>query len=233
MRLVHPRIPPLPQEQWSGEIKELMAGLEREGRIFNIFATLARHPALLRRWLVFGNHVLAKSTLPPRERELAILRMGWLCRAEYEWGHHVAMGKDAGITADEIRRVATGANAPGWSPFEAALLRAVHEIEQLLLIVALGQGLPSRIVDERIRVQLVYCPQQRSFKRAPARCVGTCGNSPDLIRRDSGVFSHGHVMPPLIFCAAQPTHAQNGQLSLPRRERRFGKHMIAKHQPPS
>ncbi len=128
MRLVQPRIPPLPQEQWSGEIKELMAGLEREGRIFNIFATLARHPALLRRWLVFGNHVLAKSTLPPRERELAILRMGWLCRAEYEWGHHVAMGKDAGITADEIRRVATGANAPGWSPFEAALLRAVDEL---------------------------------------------------------------------------------------------------------
>ena len=128
MRLNHPRITPLPQEGWSAEIKELLSGLEVEGRVFNIFATLARHPALLRRWMVFGNHVLAKSTLPPRERELAILRMGWLCRAEYEWGHHVAMGKEAGVTADEIQRVAKGADAPGWSSFEAALLKAVDEL---------------------------------------------------------------------------------------------------------
>ena len=66
MRLNHPRIAPLPQAEWSAEIKELLSGLESEGRIFNIFATLARHPALLRRWMVFGNHVLVKSTLPPR-----------------------------------------------------------------------------------------------------------------------------------------------------------------------
>ena len=128
MRLVRPRIAPLPQEQWSGEVREIMSGLERDGRIFNIFATLARHPALLRRWLVFGNHVLAKSTLPPRERELAILRVGWLCRAEYEWGHHVAMGKEAGVTDIEIRRVSQGASAAGWTPFEAALLKAVDEL---------------------------------------------------------------------------------------------------------
>jgi alkylhydroperoxidase family enzyme len=128
MRLRRPRIDPLPPEEWSGEVKELLSRFEREGRIFNIFATLARHPALLRRWLVFGNHVLSKSTLPPRERELAILRMGWLCRAEYEWGHHVAMGKAAGVTADEITRVAHGPDAPGWSQFDAALLKAVDEL---------------------------------------------------------------------------------------------------------
>ena len=128
MRLNHPRIAPLPKAEWSAEIKDLLSGLQSEGRIFNIFATLARHPALLRRWMVFGNHVLVKSTLPPRERELAILRMGWLCRAEYEWGHHVVMGKTAGVTADEIRRVAKGPEAPGWSSFEAALLKAVDEL---------------------------------------------------------------------------------------------------------
>jgi alkylhydroperoxidase family enzyme len=128
MRLNRPRITPLPPEEWSDEIKELLSRLERDGRIFNIFATLARHPALLRRWLVFGNHVLSKSTLPPRERELAILRMGWLCRAEYEWGHHVAMGKAAGVTADEINRVAKGPDAPGWSQFDAALLKAVDQL---------------------------------------------------------------------------------------------------------
>jgi 4-carboxymuconolactone decarboxylase len=129
MSLHQPRIAPLRQAEWDKETRELMASLEREGRVFNIFATLARHPALLRRWLVFANHVLAKSTLPARERELAILRMGWLCRAEYEWGHHVAMGQQAGLTAAEVQRVPQGPDAADWSPFEAALLRAVDELQ--------------------------------------------------------------------------------------------------------
>src|SRR5262249_61869257 len=120
MRLNHPRIAPLPQEEWSAEIKDLLSGLEAEGQVFNIFATLARHPALLRRWMVFGNHVLAKSTLPPRERELAILRMGWLCRAEYEWGHHVAMGKAAGGTAGEIKQDGKRASRHGGDLFRGA-----------------------------------------------------------------------------------------------------------------
>jgi 4-carboxymuconolactone decarboxylase len=128
MRLRDPRIPPLPQTEWDGETRELMATLERDGHVFNIFTTLARHPALLRRWLVFATHILSKSTLPARERELAILRMGWLCRAEYEWGHHVAMGQAAGLTAAEVQRVKQGPEAPNWSPLEALVLRAVDEL---------------------------------------------------------------------------------------------------------
>jgi 4-carboxymuconolactone decarboxylase len=128
MRMTQPRIPPLPQSEWNSDVQEMMATLKRDGKVFNIFSTLARHPGLLRRWLVFGNHVLGKSTLPARERELAILRTGWLCRAEYEWGHHVAIGKEAGLSSDEIKRVTRGASDPGWQPWEAALLQAVDEL---------------------------------------------------------------------------------------------------------
>src|SRR5712692_2589507 len=128
MHVTQPRVPPLPPSEWDDETRELMESLRREGSVYNIFATLARHPQLLKRWLVFGGHVLARSTLPAREREIAILRIGWLCRAEYEWGHHVAIGKQAGLSSDEIRRVAAGPDASGWDPFEAALLRAVDEL---------------------------------------------------------------------------------------------------------
>ncbi len=128
MRLKNPRIPPLPRSEWNSDVQDLMGSLEREGHLYNIFTTFARHPDLLRRWLVFATHVLLKSTLPARERELAILRTGWLCQAQYEWGHHVAIGKEAGLTADEVKRVARGPDAPGWDPFEATLLRAVDEL---------------------------------------------------------------------------------------------------------
>jgi 4-carboxymuconolactone decarboxylase len=128
MRLKQPRIPPLPQSEWDDEAKEVLQPLQRDGRVFNIFATLARHPKLLKSWLVFGGHVLSRSTLSAREREIVILRMGWLCRAEYEWGHHVSIGKKAGLTSEDVRRVALGPDAPGLDPFEAVLLRAVDEL---------------------------------------------------------------------------------------------------------
>jgi len=128
MHLTEPRIKPLPQSEWNDETRELMESLRRDGHVYNIFTTLARHPQLLKRWLVFGGHVLSKSTLPAREREIAILRMGWFCRAEYEFGHHVAIGKQAGLSDQDIKRITEGPEAPGLDPFEATLIRAVDEL---------------------------------------------------------------------------------------------------------
>jgi len=96
----------------------------------NIFATLAYHPKLLKRWLVFGNHVLAKSTLPARDRELLILRTGWNCRSPYEWGQHVAIARVIGVDDAEIVRVSEGPDASGWSEADAALLRAADELHR-------------------------------------------------------------------------------------------------------
>ena len=128
MRLKQPRVPPLPQSDWDDNTADVLRGLRRDGQIYNIFTTLARHPQLLKRWLVFANHILSKSSLPAREREIAILRMGWNCRAEYEWGHHLAIGKQTGLDDDDIRRISEGPDAAGLDPFEAVLLRAVDEL---------------------------------------------------------------------------------------------------------
>ena len=124
MRLATPRLAPLADEQIDPEIRARFGA----GPLLNIFRTLAHHPKLLKRWLVFGNHVLARSTLAPRERELAILRVGWLCRSGYEWGQHVVIARQSGVTDAEIERVADGPDAPGWSEADRALLRAVDEL---------------------------------------------------------------------------------------------------------
>jgi 4-carboxymuconolactone decarboxylase len=128
MHLTDPRIKPVPKSEWNDETKDLLESLRRDGHVYNIFATLARHPQLLKKWLVFAGHVLGKSSLPAREREIVILRMGWLCRAEYEWGHHVVIGKQTGLSDDDIKRIAEGPDASGLDPFEATLLRAVDEL---------------------------------------------------------------------------------------------------------
>jgi alkylhydroperoxidase family enzyme len=128
MRLARPRIDPLPESEWSDEVREILPRTLAAPRVHNIFTTLARHPKLLKRWLVFASHILGKSTLPPRDREILILRTGWLCRCEYEWGQHVIIGRQAGLSEDEIRRITVGPDAPGWDPFEAALLHAADEL---------------------------------------------------------------------------------------------------------
>jgi alkylhydroperoxidase family enzyme len=130
MRLQKPRVAPLSKMEWDDEIHATLDPVAKNGMLFNIFLTLARHAKALKRWMVFANHVLYKSTLPVRDREILILRIGWLCEAEYEWGQHVQIGKRAGLTDDEILRIGVGPNAPGWSDFDRALLRATDELHK-------------------------------------------------------------------------------------------------------
>ena len=123
MRLDTPRVLPLTDENIDPELQ-----VQMDGRILNIFRTLAHHPKLMKRWLVFGNHILAKSSLSPRDRELVILRVGWLCESGYEWAQHVVIGKAAGLSDEEIHQITRGGDADGWSPAEAALLHGTDEL---------------------------------------------------------------------------------------------------------
>lgn len=118
-----PRIPPLPPAERDERARELLAGV---GSDLNIFTTLVRHPRLFRRWVAFGG-VLLTGLLPARDRELLILRTAHRCGADYEWVQHVRIALDAGVSAEEVDRVAAGPGA-GWSDHDAALLRAVDEL---------------------------------------------------------------------------------------------------------
>jgi 4-carboxymuconolactone decarboxylase len=120
-----PRIPPLRSEELTDEQRELIGG---DGPQLNIFLTMARYPGLMRKWLPFGGKLLAGGKLAPRDRELIILRAAYRCGARYEWAQHVAIAGVAGLTTDEIRRVASGPNATGWSDADATLLSAVDEL---------------------------------------------------------------------------------------------------------
>lgn len=87
---------------------------------------MLKHPALFRRQMEMGATIY-NGKIPPRERELAILRCGWLARAPYEWGEHVDIAKRNGLTNEEVERVTEGSSAPGWSEIDRAILRGVEE----------------------------------------------------------------------------------------------------------
>ncbi|WP_199896956.1 carboxymuconolactone decarboxylase family protein, partial [Streptomyces sp. NRRL F-6674] len=70
---------------------------------------------------------VAGDILPPREREIVILRTAWRSQAPYIWAHHHAAGLFVGLSETEIARVASE-DATDWAPFEAVLLQAVDEL---------------------------------------------------------------------------------------------------------
>jgi 4-carboxymuconolactone decarboxylase len=124
VRLERPRLEPLDPEQ----IDPDLWGRLGPGQTRNIFRTLAHHPALAKRSMVLGTHLLYRSSLPGRLREMAILRVGWLCRSEYEFGQHTLIGRDEGIGDDELRALTGIIDAWPWTEPEQAVLRAADEL---------------------------------------------------------------------------------------------------------
>jgi alkylhydroperoxidase family enzyme len=94
----------------------------------NVLGTLAHHPTLARDYHTFNGHILFASTLSARQRELLVLRVAAVRRSTYEWKQHVVLGGDAGLTPEEIDRIAEGPDAPGWTPIDRAMVRAVDEL---------------------------------------------------------------------------------------------------------
>jgi 4-carboxymuconolactone decarboxylase len=147
-----PRIPPLPASERDEQAQELLGGV---GGITvpasNIFDTLVRHPGLFRKWLPFGGKLLT-GKLPARDRELLILRTGWHCRSDYEWGQHVLIARSVGISDDEIDRVAQGPGASDWDGFERVLLTAADELHDDACI---GDGTWAALAERYDERQLV------------------------------------------------------------------------------
>lgn len=82
VRLKEPRIKPLAESEWNAEQQRILNQFKAPGRrMINLYPTMANNPKLMDRWLTFAGYILRESTLPPREREILILRIGWLCQS--------------------------------------------------------------------------------------------------------------------------------------------------------
>jgi 4-carboxymuconolactone decarboxylase len=137
-----PRVAPLLPSDWNEAVYDavsafpggrdfVLAGWKAGGqgvRGMHGLGLMLHYPALSKAFLTFNNHVAVGSTISRRIRELLILRISWLRRAEYEFLQHVVLGRKAGLTDEEIERVSRGPDVPGWDPVDADLVRAVDEL---------------------------------------------------------------------------------------------------------
>ena len=94
----------------------------------NLDRVIGLAPPLLRAWLDFAWPLRLQAKTPRRIRELLILRGAQVSGARYEWVHHVAMARSAGVTQAQIDAL------PGWEQSalfdaqERAVLRLAEEV---------------------------------------------------------------------------------------------------------
>jgi 4-carboxymuconolactone decarboxylase len=112
-----PRIPPVPAKNPDGTVRQTA----------NVFQTFVRNPSADRLRGAINNHVNSRSTLMPRQRELLLMRIGVLCRSEYEYAAHNRVGRRAAMTDADIDRILRGPGSGG-DAIEDALLRATDEL---------------------------------------------------------------------------------------------------------
>ncbi|HWR48756.1 MAG TPA: carboxymuconolactone decarboxylase family protein [Pseudonocardiaceae bacterium] len=151
-----PRIAPVPSTGNRPDIQELLdLSTEATGGASNVFLTLAKNPELFRGFVAFSGELLIDGRLPPVKRELLILRTAWLCQCDYEWGQHVRIGGAAGLTDEDITRVADELDPQAWSPLGYALLRATDELVENHRVERLTWDALADQFDERCLVELV------------------------------------------------------------------------------
>jgi 4-carboxymuconolactone decarboxylase len=126
-RPTEPRIQPI--TEFDGELAEIMAtALTHDGTPLNIFGTLGTHPKLMKRFNLLGGYLLNKGQVPARERELVILRVGANARARYEFGQHTLIGRECGLTDDEIAALTRSPDDHPWSDDDRALIALADDL---------------------------------------------------------------------------------------------------------
>lgn len=131
-----PRLSALPPEERTPEQQRVLDeismvvvdGVRKPREDADSLEILIRHAELYTAHLEVGKKFLSDGEMSIRDRELAILRIGWLSQAPFEWGSHVVIAKRNGVTSEEIERVIEGSAAAGWSDHDRAIVRAMEEL---------------------------------------------------------------------------------------------------------
>jgi 4-carboxymuconolactone decarboxylase len=127
----HPlRLTPLPADEWDERARAALASLiptERANPVGagNVLSTMVRHPDLTAAYLPFNAYLLTRSTLSPRVREVALLRVVHRSNCGYLWSHHIPIAIRAGLTESEIEGIRSGSCA---DHTDQAVIRAVDDL---------------------------------------------------------------------------------------------------------
>ena len=134
----------------------ILSPRERNGEVLGVWSTCANAPRLCNAWLEFTDYLLRESSLPIRDRELLILRIGYLNQGAYEWAAHRGLALSVGINEEELKEITIGSSADSWSEWDSALLKAAEELHEAALVSEETWATLSRQYDKRQMMEVVF-----------------------------------------------------------------------------
>jgi alkylhydroperoxidase family enzyme len=145
------RVPYLDKAALAEENRDLLS------RNINLYRALAHSPNGLRSFSALGQFIRHQSRLDPRLREMAILQVGYLARSPYEYSHHIKIGRDFGVSDDDIRAMIaeTEGRTTALEPLAKAVLRAAREMTNDMAVsdasfAELRQGLDTECLTDLV-----------------------------------------------------------------------------------
>jgi alkylhydroperoxidase family enzyme len=151
------RVPYLDPSDLAPKHRDLLA------RNINLFRAMAHSPDGAQAFNGLGRFIRFNSRLDPRLREMAILQVGYITRSVYEYTHHIKIGRDFGVSDDDIRAIAaeTAGQPTTLEPLTKAVLRAAREMTQGLAasdetFTALKQGLDYERLTDLVLIIAFY-----------------------------------------------------------------------------
>jgi alkylhydroperoxidase family enzyme len=160
------RLPYLEANQVAPEYRDMLK------RNTNLHKLLVNSPEMARAFNGVGGYIRFKSKLNPRLRELAILQVGWLEKSEYEFTHHVKIGKEFGVTDEDVAGlIAEAEGKPSkLEPLAKAILRGAREMTREL---AMGEATFTEIKRQLSDEQMVDLVLTIAFYCAVVRVLAT------------------------------------------------------------
>ena len=134
----------------------ILSPRERNGEVLGVWSTCANAPRLCNAWLEFTDYLLRESSLPIRDRELLILRIGYLNQGAYEWAAHRGLALSVGINEEELKEITIGSSADSWSDWDSALLKAAEELHEAALVSEETWATLSRQYDKRQMMEVIF-----------------------------------------------------------------------------
>ena len=125
------RVRLIEKEQAPPEVREIFQKIEDNGaRILNLYKVAAHSPKVFLNLIRLGNSVIGRMELPPRLREIVILRVAKLTGSEYEWAQHTPVALEVGVSQNQLDSIPDWKSSSEFNNEERAVLQYTDEVAQ-------------------------------------------------------------------------------------------------------
>lgn len=154
------RLPQLEPDAWSDPVRAMFArwttGPFKDAEKNPVLRTFAHSPKTAELFSELNVHLLLTNSVPVRQRQIAIMRTAWICRATYMWSSHLRTSLSFGLEPELFRPLQVGADDPYFTDLERVIIRAAEDLVSDRLISEANWAALSTEWDEQQLIDFMF-----------------------------------------------------------------------------